>query len=55
MLLIARLANGDARKSLGILESAAEAATDGRSIDIQLIKDIINKPNLLYDKKGRTL
>lgn len=50
--LIARLANGDARKSLGILESAAEAAVNGRSIDIQLIKDIINKPNLLYDKKG---
>lgn len=50
--LIARLANGDARRSLGILESAAEAVTANEVISIQLIKEIINKPGLLYDKNG---
>lgn len=50
--LIARLANGDARRSLGILESAAEAVTANEAISIQLIKEIINKPGLLYDKNG---
>ncbi len=47
--LIVKFANGDARKALGILESAVEA---GGKLTPQLIKDIINKPNLLYDKNG---
>jgi len=47
--LIAKLANGDARKALNILESALE---HGGKITAQLIKDIINKPGLLYDKDG---
>lgn len=47
--LIAKFANGDARKALNILESAIEANT---KITPALIKDIINKPNLLYDKDG---
>ena len=47
--LIAELSNGDARKALNILESAVEA---GGKISVQLVKDIINKPNLLYDKNG---
>lgn len=47
--LIARLANGDARKALNILESVGE---DGRPITMDLVKQIINKPNLLYDKTG---
>jgi len=47
--LIAKLANGDARKALGILESAVES---GGEITVQLIKEIINKPNLLHDKTG---
>jgi len=47
--LIAKFANGDARKALNILESAVEAGT---KITSALIKDIINKPNLLYDKDG---
>ena len=47
--IIARLANGDARKALNILESAGE---DGRPITIELIKQIVNKPGLLYDKNG---
>lgn len=47
--LIARLANGDARKALNLLESAAE---QGGEIGEELIKRIVNKPNLLYDKSG---
>jgi putative ATPase len=47
--LVARLANGDARKVIGLIETAADYNLD---IDIALIKEIINKPNLLYDKNG---
>jgi putative ATPase len=47
--LIARLANGDARRGLSILESAIEHQGE---ITLELIKDIINKPGLLYDKSG---
>ena len=47
--LMARLAGGDARKALNLLESVG---ADGRAITPELIKQIINKPNLLYDKKG---
>lgn len=56
--LIAKFANGDARKALNILESAVEGAAADKSgekdkkISEQLIKDIISKPNLLYDKDG---
>jgi len=51
--LIVRFANGDARKALNILESAVEATAAANSkITIELIKNIINKPNLLYDKNG---
>lgn len=50
--LIAKLANGDARKALGILESAVEQNSQNEKISLELIKEIINKPNLLYDKKG---
>jgi len=56
--LIVKFANGDARKALNILESAVEAVSlgadsaTGGKISAQLIKDIINKPNLLYDKSG---
>lgn len=52
--LIAKLANGDARKALNILESATENIQDRTNgkITPELIKDIINKPNLLYDKTG---
>ncbi len=47
--LIARLANGDARKALNILESAGDS---GEVISQVLVKKIIDKPNLLYDKSG---
>ncbi|MFA5886604.1 MAG: replication-associated recombination protein A [Patescibacteria group bacterium] len=56
--LIGKFANGDARKALNILESAVEAVEfnsvgePAKKITDQLIKDIINKPNLLYDKSG---
>ncbi len=56
--LIGKFANGDARKALNILESAVEAVgfnsvgEPNQKITDQLIKDIINKPNLLYDKSG---
>ncbi len=56
--LIATIANGDARKALNILESAIESVSPrvageaSGKISAQLIKDIISKPNLLYDKKG---
>lgn len=47
--LVARLANGDARRAIGIIETAADYSSD---ITIELIKEIINKPNLLHDKSG---
>jgi len=51
--LIAKLANGDARKALNLLESAVEtAAGENGKISAALVKDIVNKPNLLYDKDG---
>ncbi len=47
--LIANFSSGDARRSLGILELASEQTSD---ISIHLIKEIISKPQLLYDKNG---
>lgn len=47
--LIARLSGGDARRALGILESAAQHQG---GVTAQVVKDIVNKPNLLYDKNG---
>ena len=52
---IARVSAGDARKDLNILESALELADNAKSVEkinIDLIKDIISKPGLLYDKSG---
>lgn len=47
--LIAHLAGGDARRALGILESASQHQGE---ISAAVIKNIANKPNLLYDKSG---
>ena len=47
--LAARLANGDARRAIGLIEEAAAHQT---VVDIALLKEIMNKPNLLYDKSG---
>lgn len=47
--LVARLANGDARKAIGLIETAA---AHNKKIELNLLKEIINKPNLVYDKSG---
>jgi putative ATPase len=47
--LIASLSGGDARRSLNILEMAYRS---GKKINIELIKDLANKPQLDYDRKG---
>lgn len=47
--LVAMLANGDARRALGIIESVAE---HGGKVTEKLVKEIANKPGLLYDKAG---
>lgn len=46
---IGAVAGGDARRALNILESVG---ADGREISLDLVKQVINKPNLLYDKNG---
>jgi putative ATPase len=47
--LIAHLGQGDARRSLNILELAIESNKD---LSVELIKEIISKPQLNYDKDG---
>jgi len=47
--LIAHLANGDARIAINILEAASKQTKD---INTDLIKEIIQKPSLIYDKAG---
>jgi len=47
--VIARYADGDARVALNILEATRHQSS---SPDLKIIKEIINKPNLLYDKTG---
>ncbi len=47
--LITKLSSGDARRSLNILE---DIYTSDQEISIDLIKNIANKPQLNYDKKG---
>ncbi len=47
--LIAHLGQGDARRSLSILELAIESNKD---LSIDLIKEIISNPQLNYDKGG---
>ncbi len=49
---IARVSGGDARRSLNILESALEVAGRDAVLSLDLIKEIISKPGLLYDKSG---
>ena len=49
---IAEQANGDARHSLSLLELAALSAGKNGTITINTVKNIIQKPNLLYDKDG---
>jgi len=53
---IARLANGDARTALNLLEAtvtAAPAAGDGpRKVDLALVEQAVQRKTLLYDKSG---
>ena len=46
---LANIANGDARVALNVLEASSNYST---KIDNELIKKIIQKTNLLYDKNG---
>lgn len=47
--MIAKLANGDARTALNTLEAAA---SQNIRIDEKLVKEILQKPHLMYDKHG---
>ncbi|MDD5555184.1 MAG: replication-associated recombination protein A [Candidatus Pacebacteria bacterium] len=55
LALMAQLSNGDARVALNILEYAVLSNTSRAEeiiIDAKLIKEAVNKINLLYDKEG---
>ncbi len=47
--LIARLANGDARIALNITEACLQQS---RVVNRQLVKKVLDKPELLYDRNG---
>lgn len=47
--LIAKLGNGDARTAINIVEASSKQA---EKITKELVKEIIQKPSLLYDKSG---
>ena len=46
---IAKMSNGDARTALNILEYASSV---NKNIDIKLVKQAVQKSNLMYDKDG---
>jgi putative ATPase len=50
--LIARLANGDARSALNVLELAAQLAPDAGPITESTIREASQRRTLLYDKSG---
>lgn len=47
--LISKLSNGDARIALNLLESCSKKS---KKIDVDIVKDIVDKPNLVYDRAG---
>ena len=49
---IAGLANGDARRALGILELVADDASAGVEIGAEAVQDVVQRKILLYDKSG---
>jgi putative ATPase len=49
---IARLANGDARRALGILELVADDAARGAEIPATAVQDVVQRKIMLYDKSG---
>ena len=52
LALIARLANGDARTALNVLELAAQLTPTHAAITAQAIRDASQRRTLLYDKSG---
>lgn len=50
--LIAEQANGDVRHALSLLELSAVSAGKNGTITAETVKNIIQKPNLAYDKDG---
>lgn len=50
--LLSEQANGDARHALSILDLASLKISDDKIITIDIIKEIIQKPHLHYDKDG---
>lgn len=49
---IVLLAGGDARRSLTYLEAAAEAVGDGETLDIDVVRDNVNRAVVRYDRDG---
>ncbi len=47
--LLVHLANGDARSALNILEACAMQT---RQITVEVVKEVVQRPNLRYDKDG---
>lgn len=52
LTLLSEQANGDARFALSILELASLQISDNKIITSDIIKEIIQKPHLQYDKDG---
>ena len=50
--LIARLANGDARAALNVLELATQLAPDGDAVTETVVREASQRRTLLYDKSG---
>jgi len=50
--MIARLANGDARSALNVLELATQLAPDGGAVTETTIREASQRRTLLYDKSG---
>lgn len=46
------LAGGDARRALTYLEAAAEAVEDGAELDVDTVRDNVNRAVLRYDRDG---
>lgn len=49
---LAAQADGDARRALSVLETAADDLTDGKEITYDLLKKVIGKRSIIYDKSA---
>jgi putative ATPase len=52
LLRIAHMADGDARRALNVLESAAELVANGSELDEATLKTALQRKVLAYDKRG---